>query len=73
MNKDEKVQVRLQAGAAQLICWVDKHVKVGQSVTLKDYPVDGLLWDVLAVSEPKKASEIKSNRSYNVGGLTSHT
>jgi hypothetical protein len=72
MERDERVQVRLEGTgliASRLVCWVDREVKAGQFITLKDSPNPDFLWKVVSVGAPKKASEIKSNRTFNVGGL----
>lgn len=67
MQKDERVQVKLLQGDSVLTCWVDRDVKVGNWITLKNGP-EGL-WSVYSVGEPVKASSINSNRDYRVGGL----
>lgn len=69
MEKDEKVQARLKSGVRHLTAWVDRDVKVGQYVTLRDSDNPLRMWEVLSVSEPKKSKDIKSSRDYNVGGL----
>lgn len=59
------VQVRLRAGDTERTCWVDRSVRVGQLITLKDSDQPDLLWQVLEVSTGTAPPE----RGWKVGGL----
>ena len=64
----EYVQVRLRDGSTGLTCWVDRAVKQGQVVTLKDYPEPGRRWLVERVYETRQGPPPR--RAWKVGGLT---
>jgi hypothetical protein len=59
-------QVRLRAGGnTELTCWVDKHVKVGNLITLKNSDDPGELWTVMEVYDTGAPPE----RGWKVGGI----
>jgi hypothetical protein len=57
----------LASGTARRSCWVDRKVKAGDRVTLRDSEEPERLWDVLSVGAPKLTSDI--NHGWHVGGL----
>ena len=61
-------QVRLQQGGMVLVCWipVDKRVKHGVKLTLKDGP-EGW-WEVLEVYTTQKPVD-QIRKTWKVGGL----
>lgn len=59
------VQVRLRAGDAERTCWVDRTVRAGQMITLKDSENPELLWLVTDVSTTATPPE----RGWKVGGI----
>ncbi len=59
-------QVKLKSGTTETTAWVDKEVRPGNTVTLKDDP--GTTWEVLWVSETEDAMP---ERGWRVGGIDS--
>jgi hypothetical protein len=59
-------QARLRSGDTELTCWVDRSVRAGQMITLKDSENPDRLWLVTEVSE----SAVPPERGWKVGGLT---
>lgn len=66
----ELVQVRLESGSSQRVCWVDttKRFRVGDAITLKRSEDDVRRWTVLSISAPRDAGNIQTD--WRVGGLT---
>jgi hypothetical protein len=60
------VQVDLRCGDRFRTCWIEPRVRVGDQVTLKNSDDPRQRWDVLRVSEPRRASEIKHDWSNNI-------
>jgi hypothetical protein len=60
----ETVQVRLRHGTTEMTCWVDKPVKVGDLLVLKDKEYPQLLWKVMEVY-----GGTPPERGWKVGGL----
>ena len=58
-----RVQVDLRAGNRHRTCWVDRQVKVGNRITLRNSEDPGLWWEVLRVSTPVGAGSI--NRGWH--------
>lgn len=63
------VQVRLQSGddeggITELTCLLDKKVRIGNLITLKNYPEPDRWWKVIWVGEAQKGSH-----DWRVGGL----
>jgi hypothetical protein len=66
MAKQEMQQVKLQHENTWLTCWVDKHVKVGDIITLRDHDDEQVsyLWTVREVH-----GGARPERGWHAGGL----
>lgn len=62
---ERKAQVRLRSGDTEMTCWVDRSVRDGQMITLKDSENPDRLWLVLEVS----TTGTPPGRGWKVGGL----
>jgi hypothetical protein len=60
------IQVKLESGESHLTCWVDKTVKEGDMITLKDWVDPTREWAVVRVYETTTPPQ----RGWKVGGLT---
>jgi hypothetical protein len=60
------VQLQLESDTARLTCWVDQdhRVQVGSVISLKGD--DDRRWNVVRVSNPHSASDIKHGWSNNI-------
>jgi hypothetical protein len=63
------VQVELRSGVTRRTCWVgtDKKFTVGKRITLKNSEDADRLWSVISISEPRDASDVRTD--WKVGGL----
>lgn len=57
-------RVHLESGTTHLDCWVDKKVKVGDQVTLKNSDEPDRWWDVITIAEGWR-----NESDWKVGGL----
>lgn len=62
--KTELAQVRLRRGTTEQTCWVDKPVKCGDHVTLRNSDDPTWLWEVTEVY-----GGTPPERGWTVGGL----
>jgi hypothetical protein len=62
--KIDLVQVRLRRGVTEQTCWVDKPVRAGNLITLKNSVEPEWLWEVTEVYGGKPPE-----RGWKVGGL----
>lgn len=62
----EYLQVALRDGTTKLTCWVDKPVRVGQRVTLKNSEQPDRWWTVVSTGGTTTESPRKT---WKVGGL----
>lgn len=64
-----KQQVRLSSEGINLTTWVeaDKVLKVGNTMTLKNYVDPDRVWDIEHVGTPHAATDI--NHGWHVGGM----
>jgi hypothetical protein len=70
MLSDLRWFVVLKDGDTERRCWVDKHVRVGQFITLKDSDEPERLWEVTWASvEWKTKYTLGNQRGWHVGGL----
>jgi hypothetical protein len=60
------MQVRLRSGTTERTCWVNKPVRAGQTITLKDDDDPDRDWLVTEVSTGTEPPP----RGWHVGGLT---
>jgi lactam utilization protein B len=67
--KKPMVQCLLTSHSMRRTCWlaVEKGLRVGASVTLKDSGDPDRRWEVLTMSEPKERRELHTD--WKVGGL----
>jgi hypothetical protein len=65
MATELMVQVKLTHGTTVLTCWLDKHVKVGDQVTLRNSDAPEWQWDVVAVYE----RAMRPEHGWHVGGM----
>jgi hypothetical protein len=66
MRVREMKQVVLKHGTTEMTCWVDKEVKPGDRITLKNCDPPDVLWDVAWVGE---SDNEPPSRGWKVGGL----
>jgi hypothetical protein len=60
------IQVKLKSGDTELTCWVNKQVKKGDVITLKDSETPDREWTVLGVYKDFPQPQ----RGWKVGGIT---
>lgn len=65
MTAEPLIQVKLRSGTCERTCWVDRHVKVGDMLTLKNSEDGSVWWKVEDVYD----HAVQPERGWHVGGM----
>lgn len=68
MANDMLYSVELRDGNTRMVCWVNKEVRVGNRITLKNSDDPSRWWTVTWISDGHAKSDITA-KTWKVGGL----